>query len=243
MSEQATFENVISHKAVPDAWIATLAHELRNPLSAVVMALDELRPWCAGMPAATPAWEVAVRGSRQMARVIEDVLELCRVPREGPPARFEPVDVSAVVAGAVAAVRPTIAVRQQCLSVSVPRGLARLCAHESRLEQVLTNLLINAAKFTDPFGQISLTVESATDRLVIRVRDNGIGISPDLLPHVFDAYVRGPVPNVAPRPGLGIGLTLVQSLVRLMGGSVSAHSDGVGAGAEFVVTLPKLPAE
>ena len=116
-----------------------------------------------------------------------------------------------------------------------------LVADPVRLEQVLANLLANAAKFTDPGGHIRLTAEAEAGQVVLRVRDNGRGIAPDLLPRVFDPFRQGPDPGTTAR-GLGIGLALVKSLVELHGGSVAAHSDGPGTGTEFIVRLPACSA-
>ena len=225
-----------------DQWLATLAHELRSPLGAVLMSLDELRPACAAEPDARAARDSAERGSRQMARVIEDVLDLCRGTRGLPPAERAPVDLPRVMAGAIAAARPLLVARRHRLSVQIPDRLPPVDAQASRVEQVLTNLLVNAAKFTEPGGHVRLSAEAAGDAVVLRVADDGIGIAPDLLPHVFDAYRQGPSSALGrPSVGLGIGLALVRWLVELQGGTVTAHSDGPGRGAEFVVRLPARP--
>lgn len=229
--------------AAESAWIATLAHELRGPLWAVQLALNELRDVCGVEPAAREAREAAERGSRHMARVIEDVLDLCRGAHGKLTVRRDPIDVADVVAGAVAVARPLLAARRVTLAVSVPPRPPVLEGQASRVQQVLTNLLANAAKFTAPGGHVELAVEAHGGSAVFRVRDDGIGIAPDLLPHVFEAYRQGTDRQGAGRHGgLGVGLAVVKALVELHGGTVTAHSDGHGAGAEFVVRLPACDA-
>lgn len=224
--------------AAQQRWIETLAHELRNPLGAVMLTLDMLQPACDADAAARASRAAAEHACGQMKRIIDDVLDLARSGHGKLRLRREPVDVREVVAGAIAAARPIMIARDHRLTLCLPPRLPRLDAEAFRLEQVLTNLLTNAAKFTEPGGRIWLSVEPAPRTLAIRVRDNGIGIPPDLLPHVFDAYRQGAPTRSRAEAGLGIGLTLVRSLVQLMGGSVSAHSEGPGTGAEFIVRLP-----
>jgi signal transduction histidine kinase len=148
------------------------------------------------------------------------------------------VNVSAVVADAVATVRPSLVTRGHRLSVAMPSEPLSLLADASRLHQVLTNLLNNAAKFTEPGGCIWLIAEASVDGIVIRVRDNGRGIGPDLLPRIFEPFQQGEDPEDSNCGGLGLGLSIVKSLVELHGGSVTASSRGPGAGSEFVVRLP-----
>jgi signal transduction histidine kinase len=221
-----------------DQWMATLAHELRNPLNAIVMALDMLRPICADEPSAREARDVAQHGSLHMARIIDDVLDLCRGTRGKLCLNLERVDLAQVVARAIETSRPLLAAGNHRLTVSLPPEPATLEADASRLQQILTNLLTNAAKYTNPGGQISLIVHSVAGALMFRIRDNGIGIAPDVLPSIFDLYRQGAGAQSPQQGGLGIGLALVKSLVELHGGSVAAYSDGVNAGSEFVVRLP-----
>lgn len=224
-----------------DPWLATLAHELREPLNAVLLSLNELLPICAREPSAIAARDAAERGSRHMAKIISDVLELNRNPRL--PLRTEWCDLREIVAGSIEIARPLFADGRHYLSVLLPPDPVSLRAHPARLQQILTNLLTNAAKFTPPGGQISLIVDALEGELQIRIRDNGIGIEPQLLPHIFDLYRQGNARARRHRDGLGIGLALVKSLVELHGGSVAAYSDGPGRGSEFVVRLPMAPNE
>jgi CheY-like chemotaxis protein len=146
-----------------------------------------------------------------------------------------------VVTRAVELTRPVVETRGHSLTVSLPPEPVRLDADVVRLVQVLANLLANAANYTPPSGSIWLTAERVDGEVVIRVRDTGLGLSPDLLPRIFDLFVQGDAALDRARGGLGIGLTLVRALVELHGGRVEAHSAGVGLGSEFVVRLPTLP--
>jgi signal transduction histidine kinase len=146
------------------------------------------------------------------------------------------VELAAVVAGATEATARLLAARGHRLTVSLPAGPVFLVADPVRLEQVLANLLANAAKFTDPGGDIRLTARAEAGQVVLRVRDNGRGIAPELLPRVFDPFWQGP--GVKGARGLGLGLALVKSLVELHEGSIAAYSEGTGTGAEFIVRLP-----
>ncbi len=216
--------------------IAILAHELRNPLASIMFALRALRERHTDEPTARHAHDAAERQARHMARIIEEVLDLCRAGQNKLSLRKERVDLAAVVAGAVETAGALLATRGHHLTVSLPPRPVSLLADPSRLNQVLTNLLTNAAKYTDPGGEICLSAEVAAGAVVLRVRDNGMGIAPDLLPRIFELCQQGDVRDQA-CGGLGIGLALVKSLVELHGGNVSAFSSGAGMGSQFVVRL------
>jgi signal transduction histidine kinase len=217
--------------------IAILAHELRNPLQSIIFALRDLRDRRVDEPMARQARDSAERQAWHMARIIEDVLDLCHAGQGKLSLRKERVDLAAVVAGAIETAGAFLATRGHHLTVSLPPEPVSLVADPSRLNQVLTNLLTNAAKYTDPGGEICLTAEVAAGAVVLQVRDNGIGIAPDLLPRVFDLFQQGEGPGDQACGGLGIGLALVKSLVELHGGNVSAFSGGPGTGSQFVVRL------
>jgi signal transduction histidine kinase len=174
----------------------------------------------------------------QMTRIIEDVLDLCGARRGNIPLVVERVDLAKIVAAAIQTVRPIVMAKSHHLSIVLPPSPVILDAHPSRLEQAITNLLTNAANYTHPCGRIRLTVDLAPGTVILRVRDNGIGIAPDLLPHIFDPYRRGSTTQHCYGGGLGIGLALVKCLVELHGGTVAAYSDGLATGSEFVVSLP-----
>jgi signal transduction histidine kinase len=233
-------ESNLREETAADRWLATLAHELRNPLSAVSMALEVIR--CCGPDESQfhAAREVARHGVQQMSRIIDDVLELCSSRPSTSNISAQLIDFSTVVSAAINNVGPLVAVRRHSLAVSLPAQPVFVVVHPSRMEQVLTNLLSNAANYTEPGGHISLAVELADGSLVIRVRDNGIGIPPHLLPIIFEPYRRGPTPFSCQRNGLGLGLTIVKSLVELQGGEVSAYSAGPEMGSEFIVEFKRI---
>jgi signal transduction histidine kinase len=216
--------------------LATLSHELRDPLTTILLAL-ELHSG-GGDPAARRGLAMAAHQARRAVRIIDDLFDLCAGSRDRLPLHREVVELAAVVAGATAATAHRFAARGHRLTVSLPARPLFLLADPVRLEQVLTNLLANAAKFSDPGGDIRLGAEADAGQVVLRVRDNGRGIAPDLLPHVFDPFWQAPGSGDKGAHGLGLGLALVKSLVELHGGSVAAHSDGPSAGAEFTIRLP-----
>jgi signal transduction histidine kinase len=222
----------------PDRWVATLAHELRNPLNGLLLNLDELRPCCGAGAQTREAYTRVERLSRQMARVIENVLDLCRGAQGTLALNSELLNVGKIVCDSVALVRPLIMAKNQRLLMLISPGLPCVSGQASRLEQVVTNLLTNASKFAENDGSISVIVESDARAILIRVRDDGIGIPHDLLPEIFHVYRRGPLARLGGRQGLGIGLALAKSLVELHHGRLTAHSDGPGLGSEFIVELP-----
>ena len=216
--------------------LATLAHELRDPLTAIVLAL-ELHSG-EGDPAVRRTLTMAAHQARRVVRLVDDLFDLCAGSWDSLPLWKEVVDLAEVVAGARETTTHLLAARGHRLTVSVPAEPVFLVADPVRLEQVLTNLLANAAKFTDPGGDIRLTAAVEAGLIVLRVRDNGRGIAPDLLPRVFDAFWQAPEAGKNGAVGLGLGLALVKSLVEMHGGSVAARSEGPGTGAEFIVRLP-----
>jgi signal transduction histidine kinase len=221
-----------------DELLGTLAHELRSPLATIVSAVQAITSTCDIDPGARGALAVLERQSRQAMRLIEDLFDVCAGALGKLALRKETVGLDAVVAVATETAGHLLAARRHRLTVSLPPGPVSLEADPVRLGQVLTNLLGNAAKFTDPGGHIRLTAVAEAGQVVVRVRDNGRGIAPALLPRVFDLFHQGPGPGAQGTGGLGIGLALVKSLVEVHGGSVAAYSDGPGTGAEFVVRLP-----
>ena len=221
-----------------DEWLATLVHELRSPLVTVLSALGVMPTGPDLDPSTRRARDVAERQARRAVQLIDDLFDVCAGARGKLPLRKEAVDLAEVVAGAVEAAGHLLAARGHRLTVSLPPGPVTLEGDRLRLEQVLTNLLANAAKYTDPGGHIRLAAAAEAGLIVLRVRDNGRGIAADLLPRVFDLFRQGLDCGDRSAGGLGIGLALVKSLVELHGGSVAASSDGPGTGSEFVVCLP-----
>ncbi len=237
-------ENARRHQSARDSVrrkdevMATLGHELRNPLAAILTSAQLIGADTVDSPTLGEVHDVIVRQARHMARLIDDLLDITRVSRGAMALRSEAVDLADVVARAVADVRPLIDARGHDLEVSLPEGPLLLDADPTRLEQVLSNLLTNAAKYTDPGGRIVLTASRQADELVVRVRDSGIGLAPESLSGLFNLFAQVDATHARTGGGLGIGLALVKSLVELHGGSVSAHSDGAGLGSEFTVRLP-----
>ena len=227
-----------------DEFLAMLAHELRNPLTAISNAGYVLDRKGAGDRAGDPRTSELLamigRQIRHLSRLVDDLLDVSRFSRGRIELRQEPVELRRAVEGAVETARPFIEQRRHELSVSLPEEPLWIEADVTRIEQVLANLLHNAAKFTEPGGRIGLAAECQESEVVLRVRDSGSGISPDLLPHVFDLFVQEDRSLARSQGGLGIGLTLVRALVERHGGSVEAASEGPGHGSEFTVRLPLL---
>jgi signal transduction histidine kinase len=224
-----------------DEFLAMLAHELRNPLAPIRNAMEIFR-LKGGLADPELQWarEVVERQVQQLTRLVDDLLDVSRISRGKIKLLIEPADLAVVVARAVEISRPLIDARKHHLKSSLPGQAVWVAGDPARLAQVVSNLLNNAAKYTEEGGHIELSVEASCDQAVLRVRDTGVGIVADMLPHVFDLFtqVQGSVSRS--EGGLGIGLTLVRSLVEMHGGSVLATSGGLGHGSEFIVRLPLL---
>jgi PAS domain S-box-containing protein len=215
-------------------FLAILAHELRNPLAPIRNALALMRT-----PGGDePERAMAERQVAHLARLVDDLMDVSRISQGRIDLRKESVDLRQVVARAVEAGRAAVDARGLDFSVSVPPRPLRLEADTTRLEQVVENLLSNAAKYTEPGGRVTLDLSEEGGEAVLRVRDTGIGIAPEMLPSVFEMFVQLERRPERSRGGLGIGLGLVKCLVELHGGRVEAHSAGRGQGSEFVIRLP-----
>jgi PAS domain S-box-containing protein len=222
-----------------DEFLAMLGHELRTPLSAVKHAvvaaqLDDGRR--------KQALEIAGRQADQLGWLLDDLLDVARIAQGRITLRKERIHLGAIIRRAVEATRPVVEERRHELSVSLPLADVRVAADPARIEQIVVNLITNAAKYTEPGGRITLTMERQGDEAVISIRDSGIGIAPDLLPRVFDLFTQADRALDRAQGGLGVGLTVARRLVELHGGQIEARSEGLGRGAEFVVRLPALPA-
>jgi signal transduction histidine kinase/ActR/RegA family two-component response regulator len=219
-----------------DEFLAMLGHELRNPLSPILTALELMK--LRGDGRLTREQEVIERQTKHLTRLVDDLLDVSRVTRGVLELRRHRVDLRDVLAKATEIASPLLEIRRHHFDVHAPpRGALLLDADEARLSQVIANLLTNAAKYTPPEGHISLVARREGGEVVIEVRDDGNGIAPELLPRVFDLFVQGRQPVDRGDGGLGIGLALVRSLVQLHDGSVSARSPGVGQGSVFTVRL------
>lgn len=225
-----------------DNFLAVLAHELRNPLAPIRNALQVIRLSNREPALVEQMRAMAERQVGHMTRLVDDLLDLSRISRGLIRLMKSPLDVAQPVRQAVEGVQPLVQERGLNLSVSLPPEPVYVEADPTRLQQIVGNLLSNAAKYTDPGGRLLLTVKQEGGEMVLRVRDTGIGIDPDMLPRIFDLFVQAERRLDRSLGGLGIGLTLVRNLVKLHDGDVTAHSEGKGKGSEFVIRLPALTA-
>ncbi len=221
-------------------FLAMLAHELRNPLAPIRNALQILRLPGGTAQTAQLASEVLERQVGQMVRLVDDLLDVNRISRGTIALRRERIELEAAVNHAVEAVRPLCTSMDHELTVTLPSKPIFVNGDSIRLAQVVGNLLNNACKFTDKGGCIGLDVERESGHAVIRVRDSGIGIAADQLPHILDMFMQVDTSLDRSVSGLGIGLTLVKNLVRLHDGAMEVHSAGLGHGTEVTVRLPIL---
>jgi signal transduction histidine kinase len=221
-----------------DEFLAMLAHELRNPLAPIQTAAHVMRLKGPLAPDLQWANDVIVRQSQHLTRLVDDLLDVSRITRGKVTLHLQRVDLAMIAERAVEACRPLVDARKHNLRLSAPTGPVEVDGDPTRLAQVISNLLNNAAKYTEECGRIELVVERTAKEAIVRVRDNGIGIAPDLLPRVFDLFVQADRSLDRSQGGLGIGLTLVKSLVEAHHGSVTATSAGLGKGSEFTIRLP-----
>jgi signal transduction histidine kinase/CheY-like chemotaxis protein len=221
-----------------DNFLAMLAHELRNPLAPLVTSLAVLR--LSGTTGAHVQLDIMERQLRQLSRLVDDLLDVSRVKHGKIELRNEPVRLADVLAGAIESSRPTLDTRAHVVQALIPDDPWFVNGDAVRLMQIFSNLLHNAAKYTNPGGRIAISMSRDAETVVVRVTDNGVGIDPQMLPTVFDLFVQAPVSFDRCQGGLGIGLTLVRSLVELHHGTVVAESAGRGKGSTFEVRLPLL---
>jgi len=220
-----------------DEFLATLAHELRNPLGAIGNAAHVLRAQFEPAGEVPPAVGVIERQARRIARLVDDLLDVSRIARGTLLVQMTTVNLVEVAAATTEAVRPTANGLDLVTELAGEPLWVR--ADASRLDQVLTNLLTNAIKFTDVGGMVTVTVERADDAAVVRVKDTGAGIPANVLPRLFGLFVQADPGRDRAQGGLGIGLHLVKRLVELHGGTVEARSAGPGTGSEFIIRLPQ----
>jgi signal transduction histidine kinase len=220
-----------------DEFLAMLGHELRNPLAPIMTALQlmELR----GDASAERERAIIKRQARHLTALVDDLLDISRVTRGKIALKKEPLEIATVLAKAIESASPLLEQRRHDLEVDVPRGLL-VDGDPMRLGQVASNLLANAAKYTEPGGHIAVRARREAGEVVFEVIDDGIGIQPDVLPTLFDLFAQGPRSMDRGEGGLGLGLALARTLTQLHGGSVSARSEGPGRGSTFSVRLPAL---
>lgn len=221
-----------------DEFLAMLAHELRNPLAPILNSVAILNRISSQEPTAVRHREIIGRQSRQMARLLEDLLDVSRVEQGKIELRREPVSVSAAIEHAVEATRPWSEERGHRVALRLPEEPLAVEADPARLEQILVNLLSNAIKYTDEGGEITVSAVRDEAFVAISVRDTGVGIPAEFLPQVFDLFTQGHRSLARSEGGLGIGLTLTRTLVQMHGGAITAHSAGPGLGSDFVIRLP-----
>jgi signal transduction histidine kinase/DNA-binding response OmpR family regulator len=218
-----------------DEFLAMLGHELRNPLSPILTALQLMK--LRGEPGSERERTVIERQVSHLTRLVDDLLDVSRIARGRVELKTEVVEIADIVGKAVEMASPLLEQRTHVLEVAVARGLL-VDGDPTRLSQVIANLLTNAAKYTPPGGTISVDADRVDGHIVVSVHDSGIGITPEMLPRIFELFVQERQALDRSQGGLGIGLTIVRNLIERHGGSVSVRSDGPGRGSSFVVRLP-----
>ncbi|MFO7178581.1 MAG: PAS domain S-box protein [Pseudomonadota bacterium] len=219
-----------------DEFLAMLGHELRNPLAPILTALQLLE--LKGVQGGEREREIIERQARHLVRLVDDLLDVSRITRGKLELRRTRTDLAVVLAKAVEIASPLLEHRAHHFEIHAPRGAYYVDGDESRIAQVFQNLLINAAKYTPSGGRVAVRLSGSGGSAVVEVEDNGEGIPEHLLATIFDPFIQGARPVDRSQGGLGLGLSLVHSLVVLHGGTVTAHSEGVGRGSRFVVSLP-----
>ena len=223
-----------------DEFLATLAHELRNPLAPIRNALEILKLPRLDDAMAQETRDIMERQVHHLVRLVDDLLDVSRVMRGKIELRREPVELSNIIARAVEMAQPLIELQRHTLEIIAAEDSLLLDADPIRLAQVVGNLFTNAAKYSESQGRIWVTARREGNQAVLSVRDAGIGIAPGMLTQIFELFVQADHASTKTHGGLGIGLTLVKNLVEMHGGTVTAHSAGLGTGSEFLVRLPLI---
>jgi PAS domain S-box-containing protein len=221
-----------------DEFLALLAHELRNPLAPIRYSLAANRKSGRTPAQQQQAEEVIERQVTHMSRLLDDLLDVSRITRSALQLKKHPTEIASVIGAAVETARPLLEAKNHSLSVDLPEEAVPLEADAVRLAQVFSNLLINAAKYTDPGGRIGLRAARSGREILVAIRDNGMGISADMVPRLFTMFSQAQPALGRAEGGLGVGLALARGLVALHDGSIEARSDGPGKGSEFIVRLP-----
>ena len=219
-----------------DEFLAMLGHELRNPLAPILTALQLMN--LRGDSGAMKERTVIDRQVRHLVRLVDDLLDVSRIARGKIDLRKQTVEIADVVASAVETASPLLEERHHRLLIEVPRAGLMVSGDVTRLTQIVVNVLSNAAKYTEPYGQIHVSACQHEQQVELRIRDTGIGIAAEMLPRVFDLFTQERQALDRAQGGLGLGLTIVRSLVQLHGGTIKVHSDGLGKGSEFVMRFP-----
>jgi signal transduction histidine kinase/CheY-like chemotaxis protein len=235
---QAALERAEDAVRAKETFLSTISHELRTPLNAILGWSRMLNNGPADEPFIRRGLRVIDRNATIQAQLVEDLLDMSQLTAGTLRLRLQPADVVQVVADAVEVVRPAAEARHVDVVIEQQPVGATLLAEPRRLQQVVWNLLSNAVKFTPTGGRVSIVITHRASTCTIEVRDTGIGIEPDFLPHLFERFTQADTSSTREYQGVGLGLAIARQLVELHGGSISAHSDGPGRGATFVVTLP-----
>lgn len=220
-----------------DEFVAMLAHELRNPLAPIMHAVHLLQTTDEAVPA-PKLIEMIERQTQKLAKLVDELLDMARISRGTIELQREPTELLAIARAAAEAARPRAELRQHSLTLALPSTPMHIDGDPVRLEQVISNLLENAVKYSPPGGRIELTLTRDQDEAVLSVRDTGIGLAPEMVENIFDLFTQVDSSLARSSGGLGLGLTLVRRILALHGGRIEAHSAGLGKGSEFVVHLP-----
>lgn len=221
-----------------ERFLATLLHELRNPLAPIANAMEALAARPDDPHMVSGACGVIQRQLRQLTLLVDDLLDVSRMDRGAIRMHKEWIDLVDVIHASVETAAPITQSRTHEVTIATPEAPVRLHADAVRLRQVVTNVLINAAKYTEPAGNIHIHVGVEGEEAVIRIRDNGVGISAELLPRIFEPFTQAAPGSHAAMGGLGVGLAVARELVHLHSGTIHAFSEGLGCGSEFVICLP-----
>jgi two-component system CheB/CheR fusion protein len=224
-----------------DQFLAMLSHELRNPLSAIMSGVGVLDHKDADHEAVAGARQIIRRQVHHMSRLLDDLLDIARITQGKIDFRKKVLDLNELIFQGVQAMQPAMEARRQLLSVIPALGPVMVEGDPTRLLQIVDNLLTNASKYTPSEGAICLELKKVADDCVLCVRDNGRGIDPEMLVEIFDMFFQSNEAIDRSDGGMGVGLTLVRTLVEMHGGTVTAHSEGVGHGSQFEIKLPLAP--
>ena len=226
-----------------DELIASVSHELRTPLNVILGWAASLQRRTADPSRTKEAVAILERNAKMLWQLVEDLIDVSRIASGRVQLRMEPVDLGATVRGSIDTLRPSANARRVGLTCELAAHIPDVRGDEVRLQQVVWNLIWNALKFTPAGGRVDVHVQYSDAGVELIIADTGIGIDPGFLPHVFEPFRQGTPSGSDPNRGLGLGLSIVRHLIELHGGTIDAHSDGIGRGARFRVTLPAADAE
>ena len=246
-AEFARLADVQEANQLKDQFMATLSHELRTPLNAILGWIQVLDHDLASPARARHAIDILRRNAKLQAQLIEDILDVSRIVTGKLTIETQPLDIAGLVDSTLSGLLPTAALKQIRVTSDIPAALPTIAGDPKRLQQVLSNVISNAIKFTPDGGEVRIAGEVSGQTLSIEVRDSGIGIDPELLPFVFERFRQGDSGSTRLYGGLGLGLAIARHLIERHGGAIEAHSDGIGLGTRFVIRLPvpanRAPAE